>query len=101
MKVEKVGAICSYFKSISNGCTLVLVYPLLATIGSRSLGVEFLTLVYYSYEFSCELLLLLAAVELLDCFYLGERLFPLAIFSLLLLKKLSKSKDLGTREEAP
>jgi hypothetical protein len=52
MKVEKVGAICSCFKSRSKGCTLVLVYPPLATIGSRSLGVEFLTLLYYSYEFS-------------------------------------------------
>jgi hypothetical protein len=70
-------------------------------MGSRSLGVEFLTLVYYSYEFSYELLLLLAAVELLDCFYLGERLLPLAILSLLLLRKLSKRSDLGTREEAP
>lgn len=101
MKVEKVGAFCSCFKSRSKGYTLVLVKPLLATIGSRSLGVEFFTLVYCSYEFSCELLLLLAAVELLDYFCLGDRLFPLAILSLLLLRKLSKSNDLGTREDAP
>jgi hypothetical protein len=48
-------------------------------------------------------LLLFAAVELLlEFFCLGEILFPAKVSrSLLLLKKLSKSKDFDIREEAP
>jgi len=93
MKVENVETRESYLSSFSG---LVLVKVTFVVIGSSNLGVVFFTRVYYSYEFSYELLLL-AAVD--DCFYLGLKL-PLACnLSLLLLKKLSKSIDLGTLDD--